>query len=47
MPAPAPAHSGQRDPHDWPVLASALLLNSPIWAEEPDFFGSDRSSSVN
>jgi predicted nucleic acid-binding protein len=33
------ARIGQRDPHDWPVLACALLLNCPIWTEDRDFFG--------
>jgi len=28
-----------RDPDDWPVLATALALNSPIWTEDNDFFG--------
>ncbi len=28
-----------RDPEDWPVLATALLLNCPIWTEDTDFFG--------
>lgn len=37
--APALARIGQRDPHDWPVLACALLLNCPIWTEDRDFFG--------
>ena len=30
----------QRDPDDWPVVASALLLDLPIWTEDRDFFGS-------
>lgn len=29
-----------RDPHDWPVVAVALLLQLPIWTEDQDFFGS-------
>jgi predicted nucleic acid-binding protein len=29
-----------RDPDDWPVVATALLLNCPIWTEDTDFFGS-------
>lgn len=29
----------RRDPNDWPVIATALLLNSPIWTEDRDFFG--------
>jgi predicted nucleic acid-binding protein len=36
---PALARIGQRDPHDWPVLACALLLQCPIWTEDRDFFG--------
>jgi predicted nucleic acid-binding protein len=28
-----------RDLDDWPVLASALPLNCPIWTEDTDFFG--------
>jgi predicted nucleic acid-binding protein len=28
---------GQRD--DWPILASALALDCPIWTEDTDFFG--------
>lgn len=37
--AAALARIGQRDPHDWQVLACALLLNCPIWTEDRDFFG--------
>ena len=29
-----------RDPEDWPVAATALLLGLPIWTEDRDFFGS-------
>jgi predicted nucleic acid-binding protein len=29
-----------RDPDDWPVVAVALLLDSPIWTEDQDLFGS-------
>lgn len=29
-----------RDVDDWPVLATALLLQCPIWTEDTDFFGS-------
>ena len=36
---PALARIGQRDQHDWQVLACALLLNCPIWTEDRDFFG--------
>ena len=39
MRAPALARIGQRHPHDWQVLACAMLLNSPIWTEDRDFFG--------
>jgi predicted nucleic acid-binding protein len=31
---------GLRDPEDWPVVATALLLDLPIWTEDQDFFGS-------
>ena len=30
----------KRDFYDWPVVATALTLNSPIWTEDRDFFGS-------
>ena len=33
------ARIGPRDPDDWPLLACALLLNCPVWAEDRDFFG--------
>jgi predicted nucleic acid-binding protein len=29
----------RRDEDDWPVLATALALRSPIWTEDTDFFG--------
>jgi predicted nucleic acid-binding protein len=29
----------QRDIVDWPILATALLFNCPIWTEDQDFFG--------
>lgn len=29
----------RRDADDWPVLASALALDCPIWTEDTDFFG--------
>ena len=29
-----------RDADDWPVVATAILLNAPIWTEDRDFFGS-------
>ena len=28
-----------RDPDDWPILAASLVLDSPIWTEDQDFFG--------
>lgn len=28
-----------RDEEDWPVLATALALEYPIWTEDADFFG--------
>ncbi|WP_250286794.1 MULTISPECIES: PIN domain-containing protein [unclassified Frankia] len=28
-----------RDADDWPVLATALVLDCPIWTEDQDFFG--------
>jgi predicted nucleic acid-binding protein len=30
----------RRDEDDWPVLATALALECPIWTEDADFFGS-------
>lgn len=30
----------RRDQEDWPVLATALAFNCPIWTEDSDFFGS-------
>jgi predicted nucleic acid-binding protein len=29
----------QRDVNDWPILATALLFDCPIWTEDQDFFG--------
>lgn len=29
----------KRDADDWPILASALALDCPIWTEDKDFFG--------
>lgn len=37
--AEARERMGQRDPEDWPILASALALGCPIWTEDADFFG--------
>jgi predicted nucleic acid-binding protein len=28
-----------RDEDDWPILATALALDCPIWTEDADFFG--------
>ena len=30
---------GKRDEDDWHVIALALTLDSPIWTEDKDFFG--------
>lgn len=37
--ASAQARIHRRDPNDWPVLATALVLDCPIWTEDQDFFG--------
>ncbi|MGK2875787.1 MAG: PIN domain-containing protein [Nocardioides sp.] len=37
--AVALARIEQRDPDDWPILATALALECPIWTEDNDFFG--------
>ncbi|QHN04727.1 nucleotide-binding protein [Granulicella sp. WH15] len=29
-----------RDVEDWPIVATSLLLNCPVWTEDQDFFGS-------
>ncbi len=29
----------RRDENDWPVLATALAFDCPIWTEDQDFFG--------
>ncbi len=29
----------KRDINDWPIVATALLLDCPIWTEDVDFFG--------
>ncbi len=29
-----------RDIEDWPVVATSLLLDCPVWTEDQDFFGS-------
>jgi predicted nucleic acid-binding protein len=28
-----------RDANDWPVVATCLLLDCPVWTEDQDFFG--------
>jgi hypothetical protein len=38
--AVARARISSRDPADKPVVATALLLNCPVWTEDKDFFGS-------
>jgi predicted nucleic acid-binding protein len=37
---PSRSRIASRDPEDWPVVATALLLAAPIWTEDRDFFGS-------
>jgi predicted nucleic acid-binding protein len=29
-----------RDIDDWPIVATALMLQTPVWTEDQDFFGS-------
>ena len=36
----ARVHVSMRDLDDWPVVATALLLDLPIWTEDQDLFGS-------
>jgi predicted nucleic acid-binding protein len=36
----ARARISSRDADDWPVIATALLIDAPIWTEDQDFFGS-------
>jgi predicted nucleic acid-binding protein len=36
----ARARISSRDPEDWPIIAASLLLDSPVWTEDQDFFGS-------
>jgi predicted nucleic acid-binding protein len=33
------ARIAMRDPSDWPVVATAMLLSAPIWTEDKGFFG--------
>ena len=35
----AQARISTRDPDDWPIVATALLFDAPIWTEDQDFFG--------
>lgn len=35
----ATARIASRDSEDWPIVATALLLDAPIWTEDQDFFG--------
>ena len=37
--AAALARIEQRDPDDWPILATAMALDCPVWTEDNDFFG--------
>lgn len=37
--AEALARIEKRDPDDWPILATALALDCPVWTEDNDFFG--------
>lgn len=36
----ARARISKRDVNDWPIVATALLIDAPIWTEDQDFFGS-------
>ena len=38
--ASARSRIASRDVTDWPIVATALLLDCPIWTEDRDFFGS-------
>lgn len=35
----ARARLAGRDEEDWPILATALTLDCPVWTEDADFFG--------
>ncbi len=35
----AEARLRRRDLEDWPILATAMVLDCPIWTEDQDFFG--------
>lgn len=36
----ARARISSRDVEDWPIVATSLLLDCPVWTEDQDFFGS-------
>ncbi len=36
----ARARISSRDVNDWPIVATALLIDAPVWTEDRDFFGS-------
>jgi len=38
--SPARERMRSRDIADWPIVATSLLLDCPIWTEDQDFFGS-------
>jgi len=38
--AAAKDRMSSRDIEDWPVVATSLVLDCPIWTEDQDFFGS-------
>ncbi|MES2662991.1 MAG: PIN domain-containing protein [Pseudomonadota bacterium] len=40
----AKARIQHRDIEDWPIVACSLLLNSPVWTHDTDFFGTGVST---
>ncbi len=36
---PPTSLSPDSDPHDWPVVATALALSAAIWSNDSDFLG--------
>jgi predicted nucleic acid-binding protein len=42
--AAARERMASRDTFDWPVVATSLLLDCPIWTEDKDFFGTGVST---
>ena len=36
---PARSRIAMRDVDDWPIVATALMFDAPIWTEDQDFFG--------